>query len=378
MPWEEVSVMSQRREFVSLALAEGANISELCRRFGISRDTAYRCINRFKQMGEAGLEDGSRRPHTSPFRTSGAMEGLVLWARDCHKAWGPRKLRPFLARKGRQGLPSPSTIAAILGRHGCVGPTQGPQHRPFRRFERKEPNELWQMDFKGYFPTAQGPCYPLSILDDHSRYAIGLEACSDEQGSTVKGKLVPIFQRFGLPQAMLMDTGSPWPPQGEPVYTSFEVWLMQLGIKVYHGRPFHPQTQGKDERFHKTLKAEVLQGRIFRDLLHAQEAFDGWRPIYNEERPHESLKMDVPAKKYHISAVPFPEELPLVEYSPGDVVRKVQVDGTITFHSIPFRVGHAFRGLPVALRPTGEDGVWDLFFLTHKVAQFDLTNPKNR
>ncbi len=378
MPWEEVSIMSQRREFVSLALAEGSNISELCRRFGISRDIGYKWLHRYRQMGEAGLEDKSRRPRRSPARTAPFVEELVLGARDSHPAWGPRKLRHWLARQGHQELPSPSTICAILSRHGRIDPAQVAKHRPFKRFERQRPNELWQMDFKGYFPTFQGDCFPLSVLDDCSRYAIGLEACANEQGPTVKDKLVPIFQCYGLPQAMLMDNGNPWGGQGEPVYTSFEVWLMRLGIKVYHGRPFHPQTQGKDERFHKTLKAEVLQGRSFRDLSHCQQAFDYWRPIYNTERPHEALGMDVPASVYHISTTPFPEKLPAIEYSQEDMVRKVQVDGTITYRSIPFRVGYAFKGLPVALRPTNKDGVWDVFFMTHKVAQLDITNPENR
>lgn len=378
MPWEEVSIMSQRSEFVSLALKEGANKSELCRRFGISRDTGYKLLGKYKQTGEAGLKDKSRRPHHSPSRTSPAMEGLVLGARDAHRAWGPRKLYHWLQSKGHRGLPAPSTISAILHRHGQIDSTKAAEHRPWHRFERKGPNELWQMDFNGYFPTTQGLCYPLSVLDDCSRYALGLEACSDEQGPTVKEKLIPIFQRYGLPQAMLMDNGNPWGSQGEPIYTSFKVWLMRLGIRVYHGRPFHPQTQGKDERFHKSLKAEVLQGGNFRDLLHVQEAFDCWRDIYNTERPHEALKMDVPAKVYHISPIPFPEKLPPIEYSPGDVVRKVQADGTITYRSIPLRVGKAFRGLPVALKPTEKDGVWNVFFMTHKVAQLDLSSSQNR
>jgi transposase InsO family protein len=176
---------------------------------------------------------------------------------------------------------------------------------------------------------------------------------------------------------MLMDNGNPWGAQGEPYYTTFQVWLMRLGIGVYHGQPFHPQTQGKDERFHRTLNAEVLQGQSFRDLDHCQQAFDAWRPIYNWERPHQALEMAVPGQRYSPSPRPFPESLPPVEYGPEDVVvRKVQADGTITFHSSVFRVGNAFKGLPVALRPTAADGVWDVFFMTHLITQMDLREPK--
>jgi hypothetical protein len=229
------------------------------------------------------------------------------------------------------------------------------------------------MDFKGHFPLGQGRCYPLTVLDDYSRYAIGLQACANEQGNTVKGQLTALFRSYGLPESMLMDNGNPWGTQGDPSYSTFQVWLMRLGVRVYHGRPFHPQTQGKDERFHRTLNAEVLQGRSFRDLEHCQRAFDAWRPIYNWERPHQALDMAVPGQRYRPSPRPFPESLPPVAYGPEDVVvRKVQADGTITFQGSIFRVGNAFQGLPIALRATPEDGVWDVFFMTHLVAQADF------
>ena len=174
---------------------------------------------------------------------------------------------------------------------------------------------------------------------------------------------------------MVMDNGNPWGTQGSSAYSSFEIWLMRLGIRVYHGRPAHPQTQGKDERFHRTLKAEVLGQESFRDLEHAQNAFDRWRPVYNHERPHQALDMEVPATRYSISPRAFPELLTPIEYAPDDIVRKVQADGTITLESIPFRIGIAFKGLPVALRPTTHDGVYDVFFITNHICQINLDEP---
>lgn len=376
MPWQEVSIMSQRKEFVRLAQVEGTNFRELCRRFQISHTTGYKWWDRYRRLGEPGLTDASRRPRHSPTRTSEALEEAILKVRDAHPVWGPRKILSWLQRRQPGPWPSPSTISAILQRHQRISPEEATKHQRWQRFERPSPNELWQMDFKGHFPLSQGRCYPLTVLDDHSRYAIGLQACANEQGDTVQQRLTALFRSYGLPQSMLMDNGNPWGAQGEPRYTTFQVWLMRLGIRVYHGQPFHPQTQGKDERFHRTLNAEVLQGRTFRDLSHCQQAFDAWRPIYNWERPHQALEMAVPGQRYRPSPRPFPESLPPVEYGPEDrVVRKVQADGTITLHSSVFRVGNAFKGLPVALRPTHEDGIWDVFFMTHLITQADLREP---
>ncbi len=376
MPWREVSIMSQRWEFVRLAQAEGSTMAELCRRFGISRTTGYKWLKRFQASQQPGLEDVSRRPHHSPNRTSQELEEAVLRVRDAHPAWGARKLSKWLERQGQRALPS--TIQAILKRHGRILPEQSAQHRPFQRFQRSQPNELWQMDFKGHFPTTQGRCYPLTILDDYSRFAIALQACPDERGETVQERLSAAFRCYGLPLALLVDNGNPWGTQGQPCYSSLQVWLMRLGIKVYHGRPFHPQTQGKEERFHRTLMAEVIRGRLFAGLAHCQRTFDDWRQVYNWERPHQALGLEVPGSRYRVSPRPFPEVLPAIEYGPEDVVRKVQDKGEISFHNLTFQVGGAFRGLPVALRPTLEDGVWEVYFMTHPIARIDLTCPQDQ
>ncbi len=372
MPWKEVSKMSQRREFVTLAQAEGTNRRALCRHFGISPTTGYKWLLRFRERSEEGLVDLPRRPRYSPFRTPAEIEQAVLAAREAHPAWGARKLRAWLLGKGHEWMPSPSTITAILKRHGRIDPAEGPKHRAWQRFERQAPNELWQMDFKGHFPLNKGRCHPLTVLDDHSRFALGLDACGDEQGETVRGRLTSIFRRYGLPDRMIMDNGSPWGFDHDHPYTPLTVWLLRLGIGVSHGRPYHPQTQGKDERFHRTMTAEVLQGRNFTDLAYCQKVFDHWRDVYNLERPHEALGLLTPASKYEVSHRPFPDILPPLEYGPGDLVRRVQDKGRISVFGRIFKIGKAFRGMTVALRPTTTDGVWDVFFSIHAITQLDL------
>ena len=364
--------MELREEFVRLAVVSGANVSELCRRFGVERSTGHKWIKRYKAEGRAGLADRSRRPQGCPSKTDAATEAEVLRIRaENNNAWGGRKIAWTMARSGWPRVPAASTISDILRRHGKLNDrTQHPG--PFGRFERAEPNELWQMDFKGHFPMAKGRCHPLTVLDDHSRYSLGIEACGNEQDLTVRDRLTTLFRRYGLPFAMLMDNGSPWGDSGSQPYTIFTTWLMRLGIRVSHGRPYHPQTQGKDERFHRSLKAEVLDRNSYADLVACQHAFDRWRHIYNHERPHEALGLNTPGARYRPSPRVFCEQLPPITYGPGDIVRRVDSEGEISFRNRPIRIGKAFRKQPVALRPTAEDGIFDVHYCTLRIGQIDL------
>jgi transposase InsO family protein len=373
VPWNEVSLMSLRLEFVTLAAADGANVRALCRRYGVSPKTAYKWIARHRRGGPDALADRPRRPASAPGRCPPDLEAAALRLRDEHPAWGGRKLRARLIADGVAAVPAASTLTAVLRRHGRLAPGGAAAAAPFVRFEHDAPNRLWQMDFKGHFATASGRCHPLTVLDDHSRFALGLVACPDERDATVRGHLTALFRRYGLPERVLCDNGAPWGTGGAGLrYSALGVWLLRLGVAVSHGRPCHPQTQGKDERFHRTLKAEVLQGRTFADLAACQGRFDPWREVYNHRRPHEALEMAVPASRYRASGRPFPEALPAWEYGPTDAVRKVACDGTISFRGRPFDLGKAFRGEHVAVRPTVEDGVFGVYFGVHEVAQADL------
>lgn len=374
MPWQEVSTMSQRREFVMFAQADEANVSALCARYGISRKTGYKWLRRFAADGEAGLQDRSRRPARSPTKTVREAEQAVLELRRKHPAWGARKLHTRLGVLGRDDVPAPSTIHGMLQRHGLVETNPAASIR-WQRFEHAAPNQLWQMDFKGHFPMQTQRCHPLTVLDDHSRFSLRLGACPDEKGTTVRHQLTPVFEQYGLPDAMTMDNGAPWGSDAEHPYTAFTLWLMRLFIRVTHSRPYHPQTQGKDERFHRTLDVEVLRGPPFRDLAHAQRRFDEWREVYNLERPHEALGQQVPASRYRPSVRAFPGALPPIEYGPDDLVRKVQCKGEFSFHGTTFRVSKCFHGYPIALRPTKDDGKYSIFFCATKIGSIDLHHP---
>lgn len=296
----------------------------------------------------------------------------MLRVRAEQPVWGARKIRRILQDEGLQP-PSTSTITQILRRAGVLtGPGAG-EARSWTRFEHEAPNDLWQMDFKGHFALEEGRCHALTVLDDHSRYALEIGACGNEQTATVQGRLAQVFRRYGLPRRILSDNGPPWGTAGSTQrHTPLTVWLLDLGVGVSHGRPYHPQTQGKDERFHRTLNGEVLDGRRFRSLQDAQAAFDAWREVYNTRRPHEALGMDTPSTRYDVSPRPMPETIEPPAYEPQAKVRTVRDTGWISFKGRQINCPKAFAGRRVALRATDTDGVFDLCYRTHILAQVDL------
>lgn len=292
MPWKEKTVMEQRKEFIEQA-AECTNFSALCREYGISRKTGYKWLNRFREDGS--VSDRSRRPKHPHAKTAPVIEAAVLAMREENPSWGGRTIHAVLEADGIKGLPSAKTCSNILKRNGCIKPEESLKHRAYQRFEREQCNSLWQTDFKGDFGLLDGSrCYPLDILDDHSRFCIRTEPKNSATG--VKESFIQAFQEYGLPDAILSDHGSQF-AGFKGGYTHFERWLMDLDILPIHGRIMHPQTQGKIERFHRTMKAELLR-EPFLDLKDAKKHFARWRWKYNEIRPHSALNMKTPASVY--------------------------------------------------------------------------------
>ena len=374
MPWYIPNLMSQRLEFVLLAKANGVNFCELCRRFRISAKTGYKWTQRYAVGAAGALGDRSHRPQHSPEQYSGEVVSEVV-ALYQQWGWGGRKLRRRLLDLGRPEVPAASTCTAILRRAGVYAGREATAPGPCQRFVRGQPNELWQMDFKGDFPTQAGArCHPLTVLDDHSRFNLVLEAAANQTGPTVQRALTGAFATYGVPEAILCDNGAPW-GSAEPVcpYTTFTVWLLQLGVRVVHGRPYHPQTQGKDERFHRTLGRELVSRHTWRDLPHCAQEFPCYRQRYNCERPHDSLGGDTPVRHYQPSPRSLPSVLPSLEYAAGTTVRTVRSFGALTFGNQTWYIGRAFAGLPVGLRPSPQaDGQWEVWFAHHHLGEIDL------
>ena len=374
MSWDTRPVMDQRLEFVSLARLDGSNRRELCRRFGISPGTGYKWLER--HVSGEGCADRSRRPHASPGRSPAAVEAAVLAVRDQHPAWGARKIHAVLSGK-LSGLPCASTIHAVLHRHDRIVPPPGGA-RATGRFERQEPNELWQMDFKGWSRLGNGTAlHPLTVIDDHSRYCLCIEALANETGGAVSPVLEQAFRIHGLPLAFYADNGKPWGDSQNMHWSKFGVWLLKLGVELIHSRPYHPQGRGKNERFHRTLKCEVLDLNALHDHQAAQQAFDAWRHIYNHDQPHGGLNHKVPASRYRASSRAMPRKIPEPEYGPDEIVRHVPPsDGHVAFKGRHWNVPAAFCGESLAIRPKAADGHYAIFFASHHIRDIDLTKPK--
>lgn len=374
MGWKESDRVSERLEFVRLASVAESNKSLLCRQFGISRKTGYKWLKRWKSEGEKGLEDQSRRPKHSPRRASPESEKLVVDLRLKHSGWGGRTLRKRLQTLGHKEVPTASTITRILHRHDLISADDSEKRRHFQSFERSNPNDLWQIDFKGDFELACGKrCYPLTLLDDHSRFSLGILACDNQRNATVKQHFRNVFLRYGIPRAIYVDNGNPWGNSRGPTrHSRLSVWLMRQDIEVIHGRPYCPQGRGKIERFHRTLKREVLQQRNLTNLREAQQAFDPWRTIYNHERPHHSLDMEVPSSRYRVSERRFKEVTAPFEYSEAFEIRKLhKKTAQLRFQGKTYKLSEAFLGQQIGLAPTLTDGVWDLYYCRFRIGQLD-------
>ena len=365
MPWKEESVMCQRLKMIEQMLLPGTKISDLCERFGISRKTAYKWLSRYEEEGMAGLEDMSREPHNQPQKSTKAFEDIVINTHKEYPYWGPRKLRDYLLHIEKlQPVPSHTTLGRILKRSGYKVITSHKSSPATSRFEREEPNELWQMDFKGSFMTDKNRCHPLTILDDCSRYSIELHACKNEQEGTVKERLIEVFKDYGLPKQINVDNGAPWGCSGLNSVTSLKIWLYKLGVYVSYSAPYHPQTNGKDERFHRTLKLEVLHDRKYKSCQDIQYTFDSWQHIYNFKRPHEALNGKTPGSRYHVSPKKLPDKLPQPEYPSDAIVRKTkEKDGSFSFKGGVYYAGQALGGEYIEIRETDKTDEFAVFFM---------------
>lgn len=341
-----------REEACRLALRAGANRRELCRRFKISPRILYKWLDRYQALGAIGLTERSRRPHRSPLRTVAEVEAAVLAVRRENPVWGGRKIAASLRRQG-QSPPAPSTVTAILRRNG----------EPMTAPGQKAWNDV---------ALGHGRLHPLTVVDDHSRYTVVLEAADNQRHRIVQNATQAAFERYGLPDVILTDNGSPWGDTAGQRLTKFGVWLIEHGVAPWHSPPRHPQNHGKNERFNRTLKAELLAGRTFDDLDQAQRAFDVWRHRYNHHRPHDALALAVPADRYRQSPRSFNPLVEPFDYPPGDSLRRVDTAARFSFLGRSFKASKALIGKQIAVRPTERDGVFDLVFRHVIVRSIDL------
>jgi putative transposase len=381
MPWKESSVMSERIKMI-LEDVDGLRGSkaDLARRYGVSRKTVHKWLQRFQQGSWDGLKDRSRAPHFHPNALRPEVVAWILEVKRQHPFWGAPKLRQKLLDRYGEETPAESTVTAVLKRHGLSHPLERrrratPSTQPLGHAEH--PNDVWTVDFKGDFALGDGTrCVPLTVCDACSRYFLEIKgygrAANSEQ---VQQAFIPIFRQHGLPQAIRNDNGAPFASHGLGGLTRLSVWWVRLGIRLERIEPAHPEQNGRHERAHRTLKEQTASPSA-ENLAAQQEAFARFAREFNWERPHEALGQKTPASIYQASARSYPERLPAPREYPSDwLPRRVSPCGRTKWNGLLIPVTLALRGQDIAFQPVG-DGLWAVYFEHLRLGTFD--ERKNR
>jgi len=367
MPWECRTVEDQRREFAQAAMYCN-NFSALCREFGIDRHTGYKWKERYAT--QQPLTDRSRRPHTSPSKTPEEVELLILAVRADNPGWGAKTIHKVLTNEGYTNLPCVKTVNNILNRYGCIRPEESMKRQPFTRFEKDRCNVMWQTDFKGEFRMVDNNyCYPLTILDDHSRFSLKIAPRLSTENVVIP-VFLEVFREYGMPDSILSDNGAQF-AGFKRGYTQFERWLMDLDILPIHGRIKHPQTQGKIERFHRTMKQELLNHTTIADIADAQNKFSIWRDKYNNIRPHEALNMRTPGEVYEPSQREYRENIEKFEYGGEHHVIKVNSWGYARFAHHQVYLSETMADRYIEFRPGPDGETFIACYRNFKIAEFD-------
>lgn len=377
MPWKETTPKMDRARFLALHTEGLYSMTELCARFGISRKTGYKWLARFETHSWEGLADQSRRPHASPRHTTPAVEAALVQLRQRRPHWGPKKLVAYLARTQPDlALPAPSTVGAILKRHGLVvdRPHRRKPTHPGRSYvAAAEPNAVWQADFKGEFRLGNGQyCYPLTVSDAYSRFLL---ACVSRTSTATEGAQ-PVFQRlfaeYGLPQAIRTDNGAPFATPALGGLSRLSVWWIKLGIEHQRIEPGHPEQNGRHERMHRTLKAESTRPPAA-DEAGQQARFDTFREQFNRERPHEALAHDTPSSHYLPATRALPPRLPAPEYAGHLEIRRVGASGAIRWGGRSLFLSQVLIGEDVGLEEIDE-GIWSVYFYQVLLGRFQVAD----
>lgn len=373
MPWMETNPVKERQQFIEDFESQQWTMSELCEHYGVSRTTGYKWLGRHQTAGPAALQDRSRAPRSCPHKTSEEVVRLILQDADKY-GWGARKvLKRLSVRHPGLELPARSTVFDILERHGRV------KHKRRRRHYQHPgavpittaaPNDVWTADFKGQFRTRNGVyCYPLTIVDHHSRYLLGCEGQLSVKTELTKPVFLRLFRQVGLPLAIRTDNGAPFASTGIHGLTSLNVWWMQLGIVHQRIEPASPQQNGAHERMHRTLKARTTRPPSA-NLNKQQLAFNRFRREYNEERPHESLADEVPASVWKPSPRRYPDRIRPPEYPGHFEVRRVSEAGTFRINSSQLFLSQPLINEYIGLQEV-DDGVWDIVYYNTLLGRVD-------
>lgn len=379
MPWTETSPMNERVKFIAARLADEEPFSATCERFGVSRKTGYKWLDRYESGGVRALVDQSRAPHAHPHAIAPEITQALISVRKKHRHWGPRKLVEAVRRLSPEAhVPAASTVAGILKREGLVRRKKrrrtrsSPYTEPLREY--RGPNAVWCADFKGDFLVGNQRCYPLTISDGYSRFLLRCTGLFTPRSEPAKRVFESAFREFGLPEVIRTDNGAPFSTLAPAGLSRLAVWWVRLGIMPERIMPGRPDQNGRHERMHSTLKTEVCSPPK-KTFESQQRAFDRFRHEYNHERPHEALAMQSPAARYSPSARPYPRRVPQPEYPAHFEVQRAYANGTISFRRIHWYVTFPLAGELVGLEQLGEC-CWKVFFGPVLLGVLDVRNYK--
>ena len=368
MPWKDQTMSQQRLQFVQLVEEQHVTVAEACRRFGICRTTGYKWLKRYRKDPKLPLQNQSRQPRNSPDRTDDATEKLILDTYQLY-GWGARKIRNRLADTGHN-VPSINTVHRVLQRHDCVNLTPRIEPQPLQRFERSRPNELWQLDFKGPREVGRKRIHPLTIIDDHSRFLIGLDVHHSHKIAPVFERLWNYFGEVGMPQSILCDNEFNTRLRVRTI-SWFDAQLIKLSIWPIHGRFYHPQTQGKVERVHGTFEREMYPQLRHDCLEHFEADIQQWVGIYNFIRPHEALGDRPPFSRWRASERTRPAKMPEAVYPEGSITKKVSITGDVRWKGRRILAGYGLVGEFVRIAET--DDAFEIYFCHHLVRTIPMT-----
>jgi putative transposase len=377
MGWKETCAVEERFKFLQEHQSEEFGFAELCRRYGVSRKTGYKWVDRYEAEGLDGLRDQSRAPRHQPNEVLDDVANELIAARQKHPHWGPAKLRARLQRECPDIVwPATSTIGEILRRAGLTAP-----HRKRRKATPSQSplshagaaNQVWCADFKGWFQCADGSrCDPLTITDGYSRYLLRCQAVPAMDEASVRSVMEAAFREYGIPVSMRTDNGEPFASVGLAGLSKLSVWWLKLGIQPERIPPGKPQHNGRHERMHRTLKQATARPPAA-NLRKQQVAFDNFREEYNCQRPHEALDLQTPAEFYEPSCRSYPSRLLEPEYPDDWEVRGVRECGRMRWWSSNIFVGKLFGGERIGMEPV-EDGWWKLWFFQTPLGLLDERN----
>jgi len=374
MPWTETAPMKERMRFVTDVERGLYSMMELCERYGVSRKTGYKWLARYEDEGPEGLRERSRAPHQCPHRIAPVVADAICATRRQHPSWGPEKILQWLGRHApKLDLPAISTAGDLLARRGLVKKRRRRRaytHPGVGPPTTAQPNDLWTADFKGHFRTRDGVyCYPLTVADQHSRYLLACHGLRSTRGVGVRPIFDRLFREHGLPRAIRTDNGVPFATTGMHGLSQLNVWWMSLGIQHQRILPGHPQQNGAHERMHRTLKAATARPPQ-RHLASQQGAFNRFRLVYNEERPHQFLGGRTPASIYGPSPRSYTGRVPAFEYPGHYLTKRVTNAGTIRLKTRLLFLANALKQHVVGLEEV-DDGIWSIHFCNVLLARVD-------